>query len=216
GVLQSLDVVEVDAVEYEPGGMQPAAFLPDLFIDQTVINLRRFPAHAAYQSDCLHAFSVRVDRRKVCITRGMQEKRQFGQVFSIGREVLLPPGDGPQHAMQEGLNFPDAASGEAGRLELAPGAWVLRNFASAAAPSLLDAIDGVLARSPLRHMVTPRGSRVSVRMSNCGDLGWISDRRGYRYAAVDPLSGEKWPPMPAGFADLASRAAGAAGFDGFR
>ena len=118
--------------------------------------------------------------------------------------------------MQEGLNFPDAASGEAGRIELAPGACVLRNFASAAAPSLLDAIDGVLARSPLRHMVTPRGSRVSVRMSNCGDLGWISDRRGYRYAAVDPLSGEKWPPMPAGFADLASRAAGAAGFDGFR
>jgi alkylated DNA repair protein (DNA oxidative demethylase) len=64
-------------------------------------------------------------------------------------------------------------------------------------------------------MVTPGGFRMSVAMTNCGTAGWITDRRGYRYAAIDPESGEAWPAMPPLFADLASRAAAAAGFPGF-
>jgi alkylated DNA repair protein (DNA oxidative demethylase) len=56
---------------------------------------------------------------------------------------------------------------------------------------------------------------MSVAMSNCGALGWVSDRRGYRYAKDDPLSGRPWPAMPAGWRDLAARAAADAGFDGF-
>src|SRR5690606_18746296 len=48
-----------------------------------------------------------------------------------------------------------------------------------------------------------------------GALGWISDRRGYRYAPRDPETGAAWPPMPAVFADLARRAAQAAGFADF-
>jgi alkylated DNA repair protein (DNA oxidative demethylase) len=64
-------------------------------------------------------------------------------------------------------------------------------------------------------MVTPGGFRMSVAMTNCGDAGWVSDRSGYRYDAIDPDSGKRWPAMPPVFADLAARAAGRAGFDGF-
>ena len=93
------------------------------------------------------------------------------------------------------------------REDLAPGAAVLRNLVTARAPALLAAIDGVLQQAPLRNMVTPGGLTMSVRMSNCGALGWLSDRRGYRYGAVDPLSGQPWPDMPVLFRELAAEAA---------
>jgi alkylated DNA repair protein (DNA oxidative demethylase) len=64
-------------------------------------------------------------------------------------------------------------------------------------------------------MVTPGGYRMSVAMTNCGDFGWITDRSGYRYDALDPESGKPWPKMPAVFLDLAARAAAAAGYPGF-
>lgn len=57
---------------------------------------------------------------------------------------------------------------------------------------------------------------MSVAMSNCGALGWVSDARGYRYDALDQLTGKPWPPMPALFERLALEAATAAGFEGFR
>ncbi|MDP3413269.1 MAG: DNA oxidative demethylase AlkB [Polaromonas sp.] len=98
---------------------------------------------------------------------------------------------------------------------LAPGAALLRGFARETVPALLAALEDVLAAAPLRHLVTPGGHTMSVAMSNCGALGWVSDRRGYRYAKEDPLSGRPWPAMPAGWRDLAARAAADAGFDGF-
>jgi DNA oxidative demethylase len=56
---------------------------------------------------------------------------------------------------------------------------------------------------------------MSVGMTNCGSLGWVSDRRGYRYASCDPLRGSAWPPMPEAFLTLAEAAAVAGGFPGF-
>jgi alkylated DNA repair protein (DNA oxidative demethylase) len=56
---------------------------------------------------------------------------------------------------------------------------------------------------------------MSVAMTNTGELGWVSDRRGYRYEAFDPLTGQAWPSMPGVFRDLARNAAKAAGFDAF-
>ncbi len=100
-------------------------------------------------------------------------------------------------------------------LELAPGAVLLRGFALAAQDELLAALDEIIARAPLRHMVTPGGLRMSVAMTNCGTLGWISDRRGYRYERNDPVHGRAWPAMPAVFSALAKRAAAQAGFDDF-
>jgi alkylated DNA repair protein (DNA oxidative demethylase) len=64
-------------------------------------------------------------------------------------------------------------------------------------------------------MVTPGGFRMSVAMTNCGGLGWVTDRKGYRYSAIDPESGRAWPAMPSSFRELAESAAAAAGFAGF-
>jgi alkylated DNA repair protein (DNA oxidative demethylase) len=64
-------------------------------------------------------------------------------------------------------------------------------------------------------MITPGGFRMSVAMTNCGPLGWVSDRTGYRYSPLDPESGAAWPAMPKCFIDLAANAAEAAGFANF-
>lgn len=102
------------------------------------------------------------------------------------------------------------------QLRLAEGAWVLQSFAQEQQQALLAEIEALLAQAPLRHLVTPSGHTMSVAMSNCGALGWVSDARGYRYDALDPLSGKTWPSMPALFEQLALEAAAAAGFEGFR
>jgi DNA oxidative demethylase len=98
---------------------------------------------------------------------------------------------------------------------LAPGAVVLRGYARADAAALLDDLRAVVAQAPFRHLVTPGGYTMSVAMTNCGALGWVSDAGGYRYDAVDPGSGRPWPAMPASFRALARKAAARAGFEGF-
>jgi alkylated DNA repair protein (DNA oxidative demethylase) len=101
------------------------------------------------------------------------------------------------------------------RGSLAPGATLLRGLAFPVAAVLMEELQGVLDRAPWRHMVTPGGFRMSVAMSNCGALGWVSDRGGYRYDTVDPASGRRWPAMPVSFLGLAIEAAASAGFSGF-
>lgn len=101
------------------------------------------------------------------------------------------------------------------REALADGAVLLRGCARECAPVLLAALADVLAHAPWRHMVTPSGLRMSVAMTNCGPLGWVSDARGYRYAPDDPLTGRPWPALPRGFAQLAREAAAAAGYPRF-
>ncbi|HRO58606.1 MAG TPA: DNA oxidative demethylase AlkB [Burkholderiaceae bacterium] len=98
---------------------------------------------------------------------------------------------------------------------LAPGALVLRGFARAVARQLFTDLRVVVDQAPFRQMITPGGLRMSVAMTNCGELGWVSDRRGYRYDPADPDSGRCWPAMPASFVELAQRAAERAGFGGF-
>ena len=98
---------------------------------------------------------------------------------------------------------------------LAPGAIVWRGGARDVATALLAAVHEVTAQARWRHLITPGGFRMSVSMTSCGDAGWVSDRRGYRYDAIDPDSGRPWPPMPDVFVDLAGVAAAQAGFDSF-
>ncbi|MDM0057993.1 DNA oxidative demethylase AlkB [Variovorax fucosicus] len=104
---------------------------------------------------------------------------------------------------------------EGAQMSLQPGAVLLRGFATVAAPQLLGDLGAVLAVSPWRHLVTPGGFRMSVAMTNCGTLGWLSDRRGYRYDPIDPDTGRPWPALPASFRELAATAAAQAGFQGF-
>jgi alkylated DNA repair protein (DNA oxidative demethylase) len=101
-------------------------------------------------------------------------------------------------------------------LPLSEGACVLRGFALERAPVLWQRLrEDVLHRAPWRHLTTPGGYRMSVAMTNCGDVGWVSDETGYRYDPRDPLSGEHWPAMPQAFLQLAADAAEAAGYEGF-
>jgi alkylated DNA repair protein (DNA oxidative demethylase) len=105
--------------------------------------------------------------------------------------------------------------GEEEVVPLAEGVCLLRGYARAQAPLLEGAIAAVLEAAPLRQMQTPGGGTMSVAMSNCGEVGWVSDRRGYRYTPLDPLSGRQWPAMPAVFRELACAAAERGGFFGF-
>jgi alkylated DNA repair protein (DNA oxidative demethylase) len=110
----------------------------------------------------------------------------------------------------------DETQGGARRIALGPRAVVLRGFAASRAAELVAAIDALAAISPFRHMVTPGGWEMSVALTNCGHVGWVTDRTGYRYDVVDPATGRPWPGMPQAFAELASEAASAAGFEGFQ
>ncbi|GKT17704.1 DNA oxidative demethylase AlkB [Acidovorax sp. SUPP2522] len=115
--------------------------------------------------------------------------------------------------MTDDLFDTDEAPG--GRLVLGPGAVLLRGFARPVATALHAQVAAIARQAPWRHMATPGGRRMSVATTNCGALGWVSDARGYRYAAVDPDSGRPWPALPAVLSTLAGEAAAAAGFADF-
>jgi alkylated DNA repair protein (DNA oxidative demethylase) len=101
------------------------------------------------------------------------------------------------------------------REQIAPGAVLLHGFARTEERRLIAAVDAVVAAAPFRHMTTPGGHAMSVAMTSCGRAGWVTDRRGYRYATHDPDSDQPWPPMPSVLRDLAQTAAAEAGFAGF-
>lgn len=109
--------------------------------------------------------------------------------------TLLPPSDSVQ--------------------SLAEGAALLAGGASPLADTLPQLLRELVREAPLRHMLTPGGQRMSVAMSNCGNAGWISDRRGYRYETHDPTTGRPWPAMPAVLRELACDMAARAGYEGF-
>ena len=106
---------------------------------------------------------------------------------------------------------PDAPSQE----PMGEGAVLLRGFARDNVSDLIEDFLAVIAQAPFRHMVTPGGHTMSVAMTNCGAVGWVTDSDGYRYSPVDPKTNQPWPAMPALFRQLAEQAAAAAGFAGF-
>ncbi len=101
------------------------------------------------------------------------------------------------------------------RESLGEQACVLRGYALPYLPQLLPALEAIQVAAPFRNMTTPGGYVMSVALTNCGALGWTTDRRGYRYTGRDPESGRPWPPMPEVLSRLASSAASEAGFSGF-
>src|ERR1700744_6111415 len=90
----------------------------------------------------------------------------------------------------------DEPPGRASRVSLGTRAVLLRGFARERASELIAAIDAIAAISPFRHMVTPGGWEMSVALTNCGQVGWVTDRSGYRYDPTDPATGQPWPAMP--------------------
>jgi DNA oxidative demethylase len=108
--------------------------------------------------------------------------------------------------------FGETGQERAGKL----GLTYLPGFALPFEPALLTGIDGITTAAPFRHMLTPGGQRMSVAMTNCGEVGWVTDRKGYRYDRLDPETGRPWPDLPTCFSQLAERAAAQAGFASFR
>lgn len=109
--------------------------------------------------------------------------------------------------------FDQPARTDAERLDA--GVVLLHGFALSHEAAVLDAVQGVMAAAPMRHMMTSRGFRMSVAITNAGTLGWISDRRGYRYSAIDPETDQPWPVLPDALRTLAQAAAAQAGHTGF-
>lgn len=94
-------------------------------------------------------------------------------------------------------------------LEIAPGVrhWPGR-LDRPAQEALRDALREVVRAAPFFQPLMPRtGQPFSVRMSNCGPLGWVSDTAGYRYQPTHPETGAPWPAMPAALLELWSRLA---------
>jgi len=112
------------------------------------------------------------------------------------------------------MNTQELFGGEAGAaVSLGAGISLLRSFADSA--RLMPLVERVARAAPFRHLVTPGGQAMSVAMTNCGPLGWVSDRSGYRYDARDPQTGRNWPALPEEFLELALGAATRAGFPHF-
>jgi alkylated DNA repair protein (DNA oxidative demethylase) len=109
-------------------------------------------------------------------------------------------------------NLPDTRPS---REPMAEGAVLLRGFAGTFEAALVADLRDIIAQAPFRHMFTPGGQQMSVAMTNCGSIGWVTDRTGYRYDGNDPESGRPWPAMPPSFRTLAGQAADQAGFRGF-
>jgi len=101
-------------------------------------------------------------------------------------------------------------------LAVGPEAHLLGGFALPHMSYLLPSLNEIISLAPFRHMVTPGGRLMSVALTNSGELGWVSDRHGYRYSSVNPSTGNLWPAMPQSFRLLAKQAAEAAGFQNFQ
>jgi alkylated DNA repair protein (DNA oxidative demethylase) len=82
--------------------------------------------------------------------------------------------------------------------------------------ALAPLVEAVAVAAPFRFMTTKRGGQLSAAMTSCGDCGWVSDRRGYRYESADPETGLPWPALPPEFMRLATGSAAEAGFPGFQ
>jgi len=109
----------------------------------------------------------------------------------------------------------DSLDGRPAREQIAEGAMLLRGFARPIQLDLRDALQTIADQAPFRHMQTPGGHHMSVAMTNCGPFGWVTDRTGYRYDPIDPVSQRPWPAIPPIFRELAGQAAAQAGFAGF-
>jgi alkylated DNA repair protein (DNA oxidative demethylase) len=109
------------------------------------------------------------------------------------------------------LPFTDSTGGE--QIHLGDGISLLR--ACADTTTLMPLIQRVADVAPFRHLVTPGRQTMSVAMTNCGPVGWVSDHSGYRYSSRDPLTDKDWPSMPAEFERLALSAAATCGFPDF-
>lgn len=112
------------------------------------------------------------------------------------------------------MNTPSLFQSQA-LIQIDEGAVLLKHFVADNEVALLVEVNEVIAVAPPRKMQTQGGYTMSVAMTNTGQVGWVSDRKGYRYSAVDPHAGSYWPDMPALMLQMACDAALQAGYANF-
>lgn len=81
--------------------------------------------------------------------------------------------------------------------------------------NLLQEIKRVLKCNYWREISTPGGKPMSIKITNCGDFGWYSDKNGYRYSQLDPLTGKPWCKIPDLLKYFAQTAADMSGYSNF-
>lgn len=111
--------------------------------------------------------------------------------------------------------FDDLFADDRRDFAFAPDSIVLGGYALPYEAALLEGLNKVLAVAPWRYWDTPGGHRMSAAKSNCGALGWVSNRKGYYYSSIDPDKGQPWPAMPDIFLSVAKAAAATANFPNF-
>jgi alkylated DNA repair protein (DNA oxidative demethylase) len=102
------------------------------------------------------------------------------------------------------------------KLEIEKDAYFLSGYALTNEKVLMIDLQEVLSQAPLRHMMTKMDFYTSAAMTNCGELGWVSDHNGYCYDRLNPETKKAWPKMPLSFLGLAQNAAIEAGFEDFK
>lgn len=98
-------------------------------------------------------------------------------------------------------------------IELPPGARLFRGRLSAPRQvQILDEVAAILREAPPVRLQMPTGQWMVNSLTNCGRLGWMSDRKGYRYEPCHPVTGKPWPPIPQPVLDVAVAAARETGY----
>lgn len=98
---------------------------------------------------------------------------------------------------------------------IGPGAMLLRGLGRAADADMLQAVESIIAQTPLRHPQTPGGYTMSIQTTRCGSVGWLSEPGGYCYSNINPHTGQPWPPIPPCLMGFAVDAATQAGYPDF-
>jgi DNA oxidative demethylase len=100
--------------------------------------------------------------------------------------------------------------------EIANNIFLLKAYVTSTEAQILSDLEAIVLKAPLNHMMTKMGFAMSAAMTNCGDLGWVSDHKGYRYDRLNPETKKVWPEMPLSYFQLAQDAALEAGFADFK
>lgn len=109
----------------------------------------------------------------------------------------------------------DSPNEQARLIAISEEALLLKSALTPVASRVLAQIETVAVSNPFRQRYTPGGHQMSVAMTCCGEVGWVTDQHGYRYSAVEPESGRRWLPIPSEWLQWVQQLAARAGFEGF-
>lgn len=100
-------------------------------------------------------------------------------------------------------------------MQISSNSQILKGFLLQKEDEILKAIKNVLRANYWREIYTPGGKQMSIKITNCGEFGWYTDSKGYRYTKIDPKNNKPWIKMPSILKDLAIESAKLTGYMNF-